>query len=113
MSKLSLSQRTKLLNNQFGRCFYCGDKVQINRCEVDHILPFSKYRNGQIYNMCIACCECNRIKSDRTLNELKTIFEKNFSHKLIRGMFFFEFLGLTSEDILLTKHSERDGITFY
>jgi len=87
-----------------GICLFCKQKTEydISVCLVGSEMC-RRYR----------CCECNRIKSDRTLNELKTIFEKNFSHKLIRGMFFFEFLGLTSEDILLTKHSERDGITFY
>ena len=84
--------RHKKLNIQRGRCFYCGvDLIGWGLdIEEDHILPFSKYKNGTVNNMCLCCKECNRKKSDKELDEFKKILRKE--DKLFRGQFYFEFL---------------------
>ena len=88
--KLPIKTEVKLYNRQHGRCYYCGE--QLGSWEIDHILPFSKYKNGEVENLCLTCFECNHLKSKKELDEFKIFIEKNYPHKLIRGLFYFQFL---------------------
>lgn len=89
---MQLSKRALIekMNKQHGKCYYCG--ADLIKFEIDHILPFSKYKNGTISNLCLSCPECNRLKSDKELVEFKDILLKHYPYKLIRGMFYFEFI---------------------
>jgi len=91
---MKLPKRTlkEKFNRQHGRCYYCG--CDLIKFEIDHILPFSKYRNGTKNNLCLACLDCNHLKSDKELIEFKEILIKKYPYKLIRGMFYFEFIGI-------------------
>jgi len=87
LPKKTLNEKMK---RQHGRCYYCG--TDLIKFEIDHILPFSKYRNGKNENLCLTCIECNRMKGDKELTEFKDILLGLFPYKLIRGMFYFEFI---------------------
>jgi len=91
---MKLGKRTlrDKMNRQHGRCYYCG--TDLVKFEIDHILSFSKYRNGTTKNLCLACFECNHLKSDKELTEFKDMILKFYPYKLIRGMFYFEFIGI-------------------
>ena len=80
------------MDRQHGKCYYCG--CDLIKFEIDHILPFSKYRNGKTENLCLACYGCNHLKSDKELLEFKQILIDRYPYKLIRGMFYFEFIGI-------------------
>jgi 5-methylcytosine-specific restriction endonuclease McrA len=94
MNKLAKSTRENKLKEQHGRCFYCGIDLSLVKIEEDHILPFSKYRNGTTKNFCLACSYCNNLKRDLELNEFKKVLNEKYPYKLIRGMFYFEFIKL-------------------
>lgn len=78
---------------QHGRCFYCADELP-EKFEVDHILPFSVSRNGTVRNKCLCCIPCNRMKAARSIDNFRAVFETRCPGKLIRGLFYFEFLKL-------------------
>lgn len=80
--------------HQHGRCFYCGSDIIKVRFEIDHFLPFSKYKIGTSDNLVLSCVDCNRTKSDKEIEVFKEYIKANYPEKLIRGMFYFEFLNL-------------------
>ena len=43
------------------QCNYCGD---IDDLHIDHIFPFSKYRDNSFENLQILCRDCNLKKGD-------------------------------------------------
>ena len=94
MSELAKSTRKKKFSEQHGRCFYCGCDLTTAKIEEDHIYPFSKSRNGTTANLCLSCSDCNRKKRDYTLEVFKNIVIEKYPEKLIRGMFYFEFIKL-------------------
>lgn len=89
---MKLPPRTfkKKYEQQHGRCFYCAVLLSDVKFEIDHIIPYSKSRNGQVKNLCLACFDCNRAKSNKTLEDFKRLIQE----KLIRGMFYFEFINI-------------------
>ena len=44
------------------QCNYCGDTEDLH---IDHIFPFSKYRDNSFMNLQILCRDCNLSKGDR------------------------------------------------
>lgn len=48
------------------RCFYCGEQLAFDaRTHVDHVLPFSYVGESEMWNLVLACRECNCSKLDR------------------------------------------------
>lgn len=45
-------------------CFYCGRKFRRLRVEVDHVIPWSYIHNDNLWNLVLACRECNNNKRD-------------------------------------------------
>ena len=43
-------------------CNYCGDTEDLH---IDHIFPFSKYRDNSFWNLQILCRDCNMEKFDK------------------------------------------------
>jgi len=91
---MKLSERVikKKLKEQHNRCFYCGNIL--DKYEIDHILPKSKYKNGKTSNLCLCCLDCNRKKSNKYMYEWYNFVKKYYPEKLIRGLFFFDFINL-------------------
>lgn len=93
--KLSDNTITKMLNTQNGNCYYCGIKLiigyrGIGNIDIDHIKPFSKYKDGTRKNLCLSCRDCNSIKLDKDIPEFKQICLSKYPSKLIDGLFYFE-----------------------
>lgn len=88
------STKAKKLKIQHNRCYYCGCLLHNIKIEIDHIIPKSKGRNGCVSNLCLSCKSCNRLKSDKTLKEFYKLILIQYPEKLIRGQFYFDFLGL-------------------
>lgn len=81
---------------QHNRCFYCGNTLMLGYTEVDHIIPFSSSRDGSTANLCLSCKHCNRIKATLDMSQFLAKVAVYYPDKLIRGMFYFQFLNLTN-----------------
>ncbi len=91
--KLSKAVLLKKMRSQHSRCYYCGDLLIEGETEIDHYYPFSKYKDGTSKNLVLACFDCNRKKSDKSLYLLREYLK--LEGKLMRGdLFYYEFLFL-------------------
>jgi 5-methylcytosine-specific restriction endonuclease McrA len=90
MSSYSAGTKRKVLQKSNSRCFYCGEHL-INGFEIDHFLPFSIYKDGTTQNLVATCKYCNRIKSDHSIEEFRSLLEVRYNKKIV---FFFEFYGI-------------------
>jgi hypothetical protein len=57
-----LRMTTPLADAQKGECLYC--RRRIDRGEIDHFVPWSRYPRDLAHNLVLAHKECNRHKSD-------------------------------------------------
>jgi 5-methylcytosine-specific restriction endonuclease McrA len=48
-------------------CFYCGDKISLFTCEMDHVHALAKGGDNYLYNVVLTCRTCNRTKGVRSL----------------------------------------------
>ena len=83
---------------QRGRCYYCGESLITGNIEIDHIIPFSKSKDGTNKNICLTCVFCNRTKSDKNLYEFYHILKSSYPEKLIRNLFYFNFINIPYYD---------------
>jgi 5-methylcytosine-specific restriction endonuclease McrA len=92
----------KVFDKSKGRCQYCGDElpedrqifdengfiiVRFRNWDVDHIDPVSKGGKNREENLLAACRHCNRVKSDKPLEDFRAVF---FSPIATIRKFFFE-----------------------
>lgn len=90
--KLSESFYKKRMKQQNGCCFYCGCPLIIGyggNVNIDHILPFSKYRDGRRGNLCLSCKSCNTVKLDLVVEDFRKKCIKN-NIILINDEFYYE-----------------------
>jgi len=67
-NKVPYSKRNIFSRDNF-TCCYCGDKLKVNECTVDHIIPKSKGGESSWENCVCSCKKCNHRKGDKTLRE--------------------------------------------
>jgi CRISPR/Cas system Type II protein with McrA/HNH and RuvC-like nuclease domain len=85
---LSKKLRFEVFKRDMFTCQYCGSKPPSVILEVDHIFPKSKGGKDSIDNLLCSCFDCNRGKSDRTLdvspisNEVKNKLIKERANQL-------------------------------
>ena len=62
----SLKPSQKILEKFFYNCFYCGCSFEYPKLaiHVDHFIPFSFLFNNELWNLVLACKNCNLNKSD-------------------------------------------------
>lgn len=80
------------MTQQRGKCYYCGCKLVLGydgNVNIDHVKPFSKYRDGTRGNLCLSCSNCNSFKSDLDMEDFR-IKCRNRNIILKRNKFFFE-----------------------
>ena len=53
-----------LKDNQSGDCFYCGRRINGEKGDIDHFIPWSRYSSDLGHNFVLAHATCNRSKSD-------------------------------------------------
>jgi 5-methylcytosine-specific restriction endonuclease McrA len=66
--RIPFSRRNIYRRDRF-RCQYCGQKRDTGELSVDHITPRSRGGVSSWSNCVLACLDCNRRKSNRTLQE--------------------------------------------
>ena len=64
---LSSTLRAQVWEMDRGACAYCRspEELSISPFEVDHIVPISAGGLSELDNLCLACTNCNRLKSSR------------------------------------------------
>lgn len=73
---LKREKRDRIFRRDGWACCYCGRSVitkalKLEDLTLDHIKPRSKGGSDEYNNLCTACRDCNQIKGDRTLKQLK------------------------------------------
>lgn len=76
-------QQLQSLYQESPHCHYCFVRLERNDIVFDHKIPLSKNGTHSIDNLCIACCDCNRLKHDRTEDEFIN-FLQEYNSRLSR-----------------------------
>ena len=69
--------KSKLYNDQEGRCNLCHTEFQIQHFEMDHIVPRAKGGQDWIDNFQLLCGNCNSIKGAGTQEAARAKIAKN------------------------------------
>lgn len=72
-----------IYDRQNGLCAYCGQRRQLKRMTVDHIIPLSKGGTNDIDNLQCTCRKCNGLKEDMLPSEF-TVFIQNMLENSMR-----------------------------
>lgn len=54
-----------------GLCWYCGYDIRFKAPEIDHVHPVVSGGTNDIRNLVLSCSDCNRKKSDFSLDEYR------------------------------------------
>lgn len=57
----------KILYQEFEskNCFYCGKPLRPDKIEVDHFIPWSFIKDDKLWNLVLACRDCNQDKNNK------------------------------------------------
>ena len=68
MSSIPIAWRQQIAERFQYRCSYCQSPQRLMGVSltIDHIIPQSLGGATELHNLCLACWDCNLIKSDRT-----------------------------------------------
>jgi 5-methylcytosine-specific restriction endonuclease McrA len=93
-----LSYYRRILFEEFEerKCFYCGRELKEGKIHVDHFIPWSFIKDDNIWNLVLACPDCNLKKSD------KLPPDNYMENLIIRNGIFIE-----------NSKLQRKGFTFY
>lgn len=86
----SLSKKTRfeVFKRDNFKCQYCNSSPPNVALEIDHIHPVSKGGVDELDNLITACFECNRGKSDRTLDIVpESLIDKSERIKIANDQF--------------------------
>ena len=76
---LSKKSRFEVFKRDGFQCGYCGKTPPEVSLEVDHIEPKSRGGSDDINNLITACFDCNRGKSNRTLDKIPNQLNENLN----------------------------------
>lgn len=68
-----------MLKSQFGECFYCDDKIDVevrSSYHIEHRVPVYYGGTNELRNLCLACPNCNRVKATDQLVRNKAFLNK-------------------------------------
>jgi len=80
-ARVSFRQREVVLDMHGRKCAYCGIDIIGKNYHIDHIVPFSKCEENDVYNLVPTCVSCNMIKKDKSLEEFRQIMCKKAGMK--------------------------------
>ncbi len=67
--------KASLIKKNGNHCGYCFEKKKFHELSIDHIIPTSKGGQDKLYNMLVACIDCNQKKSNMDIEEWLKILE--------------------------------------
>lgn len=76
--RISKKIRFEVFKRDGFKCAYCGKTPPAVTLEVDHIDPKSNGGGDNMENLITACFDCNRGKSDITLDKIPSTLAENF-----------------------------------
>jgi len=81
--RTSLKKYEKVLNPFFKNCFYCNNLLESKKTHVDHFIPRVYIREDEIWNLVLACSECNCIKLGSLAPEIfrENLIQRNKNFK--------------------------------
>lgn len=68
--------KRQIWERQNEKCAYCGQRKQLKRMTVDHIIPLSKGGTDELDNLQCTCKMCNQLKNDMTPHEFTMFIGK-------------------------------------
>ncbi|MBT7410501.1 MAG: HNH endonuclease [Methylococcales bacterium] len=72
-------KREQMLEDQKGKCCYCGTKIDDQIATLDHVIPKSRGGGNGIDNLVVSCKLCNNSFADSSPKyKMLTLFEKAF-----------------------------------
>ena len=54
-----------------GVCYHCGEKFPREKLTMDHLIPLSRGGRSSKKNIVVSCKECNSLKKNLTVAELR------------------------------------------
>jgi hypothetical protein len=78
---ISAKLRFEVFNRDNFTCRYCGRKTPEVILELDHVIPLSKGRTGDLDNLTTSCFECNRGKGKSLLDTV--LIDKDIHNETI------------------------------
>ena len=103
--KLTKSERETIYDKCFGRCAYCGIKLEYKDMQVDHVKPLRLDGEDEIQNMLPSCRSCNHYKRGNTLEAFRKMIE-NIPDKLFRDSYIYR-VGLRYRNVKPEKHKVK------
>lgn len=99
-SNLSIYRQILFDEFETKECFYCGRPLKGRGIEVDHFIPWAFIKDDKLWNLVLACRDCNNKKRDKLAKDiyLEKITTRN---KLIQLHYYKEKLGEYSQAITL------------
>ena len=67
----SLKRRQDVFNKFNGRCYLCGETIDIDNYHMEHKIPKSQNGKTEIGNLYPACCLCNMTKGPLLIEEFR------------------------------------------
>jgi HNH endonuclease len=82
---LTAKEKKEFLKFHGNACFYCGKLVE--RCHIDHVIPFDYLFSTEIFNSVPACANCNSQKLNRLPTEgiFAKVLERNKKMAMIKN----------------------------
>ena len=69
-----------------GSCYYCGKRLTLKNCTLDHYLPRSKMGPNEIFNIVLCCKTCNKEKGEEVFKDWPQVFTELFKKGVIDGI---------------------------
>ena len=79
MRRSAMKNYREPLERHFDHCFYCCDRLEAEYTDVDHFIPWSYIFEDSLWNLVLACRDCNCKKSASLAEEefLNSLIERN------------------------------------
>ena len=68
-----IKKRKKLFQRSRGRCWYCGNALDLTTFVADHVIPKSAGGSDGLNNRVAACRPCDKAKGFNTLDEFRAL----------------------------------------
>lgn len=90
--------RKKIYDVTKGKCYYCGCELDFDNFQVDHFVP-RKSGGKNTGNRVPACCECNAVKTDKSIEEFReTVY--GYATKDLHVRMINKYMGIDIKDIV-------------
>ncbi len=99
--------RLKVFEKYDGYCAYCGNELELNKMQVDHIKPRRTGGTNDIDNLHPSCARCNHYKRASGIEPFRELLKT--LHERVRG----EYICKVAEDYGIIEVKEWDGKFYF